>query len=105
MVHPGEVSFGFNFSASMTLPLMGFWNAVIYTTTSWTALKWLFAGGFWRPSTSCCREAVNGITKRRLELPTSEDREDYPPRVIRGSLADRLKAMTVVSTKGCGCVA
>ena len=103
MIYSNEFSFGLDFSAAITMPLMGFWNAVIYTTASWTTVKWLFVSGLVRPDSSCCREVIGRGTNGRLELPSFKDREDYPLRVIRVSLAERLQAMAVVSTKGDGC--
>ncbi len=43
VVYDGQVSWGYSFAAGFVLPLMGFWNAVIYIITSWdmiTALIW-----------------------------------------------------------------
>jgi len=34
VVHPGEMSLGLGYAAAFVLPLQGFWNALIYTTTS-----------------------------------------------------------------------
>ena len=36
------MSFPFNYTAGLVLPLMGFWNTVIYVVTSWDAVKTLF---------------------------------------------------------------
>ncbi|MCJ1402711.1 hypothetical protein MMC11_005932 [Xylographa trunciseda] len=41
LVHPGTTSWPLAFSAGVVLPLMGFWNSVIYTTTSWRAVSHL----------------------------------------------------------------
>lgn len=43
VVHPGKVSLTLEFASAFVLPLQGFWNAVIYTTTSLPACK-----HFWR---------------------------------------------------------
>lgn len=43
LIYPGHVSVPFTYASSVVLPLMGFWNSVIYITTSWTACKLLFA--------------------------------------------------------------
>ena len=42
LLYPDSVSYGLNFAAALVLPLMGFWNAVIYITTSWVACRGLF---------------------------------------------------------------
>ncbi len=46
VVHPGEVSLPLEYASSFVLPLQGFWNALIYATTSlpacrqvWTNIK------------------------------------------------------------------
>ncbi|KAK8125192.1 G-protein coupled receptor [Apiospora kogelbergensis] len=39
LVNQYEVSFGINLAAGIVLPLQGVWNAVIFFSTSWTALK------------------------------------------------------------------
>lgn len=105
MVHPGPAPFGYNVSAATTLPLLGFWNAVIYTTISWTAVKRLFAGGLGGTSICRCRAAICRKLRGETVLPTVEDREDYPPRAIRMNLAERLTAMTDNSNRGWGCMA
>ena len=42
LVHPERISVPFTYASAVVLPLMGFWNSVIYTTTSWAACKTLF---------------------------------------------------------------
>jgi hypothetical protein len=39
VVHPGEVSLPLEYASSFVLPLQGFWNALIYATTSLPACK------------------------------------------------------------------
>ena len=43
VVHPGQVSLGLEFASAFVLPLQGFWNALIYATTSLPACRqvWL----------------------------------------------------------------
>jgi len=43
VIHPGEISLGLEFASAFVLPLQGFWNALIYTTTSLPACRafWL----------------------------------------------------------------
>jgi hypothetical protein len=38
-VHPGEISIGLEFASAFVLPLQGFWNGLIYATTSLPACK------------------------------------------------------------------
>jgi hypothetical protein len=42
LIYPGRVSVPFTYASSVVLPLMGFWNSVIYIVTSWAACKLLF---------------------------------------------------------------
>jgi len=42
--HPDVVSLPFSYATGIVLPLMGFWNSVIYITTSWRAVSLLFRG-------------------------------------------------------------
>jgi hypothetical protein len=42
VVHANEVSLPLEFMSSLVLPLQGFWNALIYIVTSWSACKTLF---------------------------------------------------------------
>ena len=44
LIHPELVSLPFTFASGIVLPLMGFWNSVIYITTSWKAVKLLITG-------------------------------------------------------------
>ncbi|MCJ1382530.1 hypothetical protein MMC17_005643 [Xylographa soralifera] len=41
LAHPATTSWPLAYAAGLVLPLMGFWNAVIYTTTSWRAVTHL----------------------------------------------------------------
>ena len=42
LAHPDLISVPFTYASAVVLPLMGFWNFVIYVTTSWAACKLLF---------------------------------------------------------------
>ena len=44
LVHPATSNFGIAYAAGLVLPLMGFWNALIYITISWDAVLDMFAG-------------------------------------------------------------
>ncbi|KAI4149823.1 MAG: hypothetical protein LQ340_004421 [Diploschistes diacapsis] len=44
LVHPMNSNFGIAYGAGFVLPLMGFWNTVIYVTISWDAVLDMFAG-------------------------------------------------------------
>jgi hypothetical protein len=43
VINHGGRSLPLEYMSALVLPLQGFWNAVIYTITSWTAVKVLFA--------------------------------------------------------------
>lgn len=43
VAHPGQISMGLELASAFVLPLQGFWNAVIYTTTSLPACKQVWA--------------------------------------------------------------
>ncbi|KAH8652494.1 hypothetical protein BX600DRAFT_96104 [Xylariales sp. PMI_506] len=43
VVHTGEISVPLEFMSALVLPLQGFWNAVVYVTTSWSACKYFFS--------------------------------------------------------------
>ncbi|KAL9594629.1 MAG: hypothetical protein Q9219_006937, partial [cf. Caloplaca sp. 3 TL-2023] len=42
LIHPDLISIPFSYASAVVLPLMGWWNAVIYFTTSWNSCKDLF---------------------------------------------------------------
>ncbi|OAA66169.1 GPCR, family 2-like protein [Cordyceps fumosorosea ARSEF 2679] len=42
VIHKNEISIVLEFMSAFVLPLQGFWNAVIYATTSWAACKNFF---------------------------------------------------------------
>lgn len=44
LIHPDLVSLPFTYASGIVLPLVGFWNALIYVTTSWSAVYMLFNG-------------------------------------------------------------
>jgi hypothetical protein len=39
VVHPGQINLGLEYASAFVLPLQGFWNAIIYTTTSLPACE------------------------------------------------------------------
>lgn len=51
VIHANQTSTPLEFMSALVLPLQGFWNAIIYITTSWTACKNMFRDmGFSRAS-------------------------------------------------------
>lgn len=46
IVHPGEMDIALGFASAFVLPLQGFWNALIYIVTSWSACRELWAQCF-----------------------------------------------------------
>lgn len=43
-VHPHQINVPSSYATSIVLPLMGFWNSVIYVVTSWNAVRALVGG-------------------------------------------------------------
>ncbi|KAI4219439.1 MAG: hypothetical protein L6R36_008322 [Xanthoria steineri] len=46
LIYRDSVSIPFTYASAVVLPLMGFWNTVIYITTSWSACKDVFFEAF-----------------------------------------------------------
>ncbi|MCJ1243120.1 hypothetical protein MMC30_000317 [Trapelia coarctata] len=65
LVHPGPAWWPLAYAAGLVLPLMGFWNTVIYVTTSWSAIKSFFPPSLPRPFSH--RKA--GFQGRRMGRP------------------------------------
>lgn len=61
LVHPDQVSYPLSLAAAIVIPLMGFWNSVIYVTTSWGAVRQLLRGELGRP------DVLGGCGKWRRE--------------------------------------
>lgn len=55
----GEISLPLEYMSALVLPLQGFWNALIYCTTSWKACKMLGEDvvAFFRPNSKAARAA------------------------------------------------
>ncbi|MCJ1310871.1 hypothetical protein MMC25_004539 [Agyrium rufum] len=105
LVHPEAMSFPLNYATGLVLPLMGFWNSVIYITTSWPAVKALFRNllGSGRGSL----KMVSGGSSQRhhhhagsMGRPRTLDSMDtlgkYHPRHQRNSLSDSMKGLADV---------
>ncbi|CAJ2508105.1 Uu.00g092910.m01.CDS01 [Anthostomella pinea] len=43
VIHVGDTSIPLEYMSALVLPLQGFWNALIYMVTSWTAVKLFFS--------------------------------------------------------------
>ncbi|MCJ1397281.1 hypothetical protein MMC11_000473 [Xylographa trunciseda] len=101
LIYPNEVSFSFNYAGGLVLPLMGFWNAVIYTTTSWEAVKSLFADlsssiaerKFDGSLVGHVRFRSMGIEMGRPASLSSHERDNNPASEIRGSFTDSMKRL------------
>jgi len=52
VVHPGHMSMALGYAAAFVLPLQGFWNALIYTTTSLQACRVVWDGIIYRKRSS-----------------------------------------------------
>lgn len=61
LVHDDQESYGLTVSAAVVLPLMGFWNSVIYLIVSHDIIRELFIRHFRRPSSRIGPNAGNGL--------------------------------------------
>ncbi|KAK7745203.1 hypothetical protein SLS62_009832 [Diatrype stigma] len=44
VIYPAQISWPLEYLSAVVLPLQGFWNTVIYVSTSWSAVRLLFEG-------------------------------------------------------------
>ena len=78
LIHPDLISLPFTYASGVVLPLMGFWNSVIYITTSWRAVSMLFTG-FWtgegvkRPHMTTLRPSMSDRKQMRGDGDSLED--------------------------------
>lgn len=72
-VHPGQISPGLEYASAFVLPLQGFWNGLIYATTSIPACK-----SFWREITG--RKVFKAKPLRRVSTfaPTNDTMRGPP---------------------------
>jgi len=72
LFRPTDVLFGLNLAAAVVLPLQGFWNAIIYMTTSSFAVKCL-----WSDIKDACRSPSQSPTSAQMhgQLATSRTTE------------------------------
>jgi hypothetical protein len=112
LTHPNEINWGYTYAAGLVLPLMGWWNFVIYVTTSWDAVCALFAPclgrGRMRHSQGTIADEIAGRNSRgnrekrssgalRVENISSQNGDIKRPwvgaRKSIGSLSESLKAL------------
>lgn len=72
VVHKGQVSLPLEYISATVLPLQGFWNAVIYTITSWPAVKAL-----WRQLRSGKRLSGGGLKTMAAAFSSEGDKQAY----------------------------
>lgn len=85
------------------LPLMGFWNSVIYTTTSWEAVKFLYADAHLRFSDELGRPVGGRLGRSKtmgfeMGRPTSlgaRERDSHLPVITRGSFTESAKRLVL----------
>ena len=64
LIHPGTAWWPLAYSAGLVLPLMGFWNTVIYVTTSWSAIRSFVPSV---PLPGCCANLpLLGVSRRNF---------------------------------------
>ena len=91
LVHPSLISVPFTYASGIVLPLMGFWNSVIYVTTSWAAVRMLFSGKL--------NEKGTGSVKRGCSVGCS-GRPSLGARRWTGNESDSTKALAVGQGSG-----
>jgi hypothetical protein len=65
VVHPGTLSIGLSYASAFVLPLQGFWNALIYTTTSLNGCRLLWADIIGRGRSNGIRQIGGVFTENR----------------------------------------
>lgn len=91
LIHPSLVSLPFTYASGIVLPLMGFWNSVIYITTSWAAVRLLSSGKL---------NGNNGSVKRNSVGFNS--RPSLGARKWTGAESDSVKGLAVGHGSGYG---
>ena len=94
VIHPSLVSLPTIYATGVVLPLMGFWNAVIYTTTSWQAVRLLFSGKL--------KEKQGSIIIKRNSMGFINNRPSLGTRKWTGAESDSLKGLAVGHGSGYG---
>ncbi|KAM0799326.1 hypothetical protein BDR22DRAFT_330488 [Usnea florida] len=89
LVYPSSVSLPFSYASGIVLPLMGFWNALIYTTTSWAAVRLLFSGSL-KESRECGKRSSVGFRRG----PT------LSARTLTGADSDSVKGLALERRSG-----
>ncbi|MCJ1283037.1 hypothetical protein MMC26_002364 [Xylographa opegraphella] len=101
LFYPNETTFSFNYAGGLVLPMMGFWNAVIYTTTSWEAVQSLFGDLHSRlaereysgSAGGGVRVGSMGIDMGRPASLGSLERDNTLAGMTRGSIADSMRRL------------
>lgn len=68
VIYPSQVSWPLEYLSSIVLPLQGFWNMVIYVSTSWGAVRMMFDDVSWRRTRARTRSGSR--TNNRAKTPT-----------------------------------
>jgi len=79
VVHPGQVSLPLEYASAFVLPLQGFWNALIYATTSLPACKQV-----WTNIRQGKRVSGSGFRTMVAAFSSDSDREYSRPRSQHG---------------------
>ncbi|KAI1853549.1 hypothetical protein JX266_001533 [Neoarthrinium moseri] len=80
VVHTGQASLVLELMSAIVLPLQGFWNAVIYITTSWSACKYFFSElghRTRRPSSTQLTGDYNDRRNTAFKIPSLKGRTNY----------------------------
>ncbi|KAI4191459.1 MAG: hypothetical protein L6R41_000110 [Letrouitia leprolyta] len=95
LAHPDDVSYPLNFISAIVLPLMGFWNGVIYFATTRAVCNTLF----WDLVERCApKRKVSSARSPRSSRKLSEAKEGK--RLQSGSVTDSLTGFVMDSKRG-----
>jgi hypothetical protein len=75
VVRPGQVALPLEYASAFVLPLQGFWNALIYATTSLPACR-----EAWTQIRHGKRLSDGGLRTMAAAFSTESDKEHYTPR-------------------------
>ena len=75
VIYPNRMSWPLEYLSATVLPLQGFWNCLIYITTSWTAVRLMFSDlRSWRPGSSSAPLSWPGWPRSWTWPPSLSDR-------------------------------
>jgi hypothetical protein len=96
-VHPNEISLGLELASAFVLPLQGFWNAIIYATTSLPACRTFY-------NEIRLKMTFRGKTIRRVSsaFPATKDSQ-HGPSSSRSGMFTEIDSITSVDSRPSKC--